>query len=233
MGDPRDPKLELARVFCRVARALLEQEDAEATLRHIVELAVETLEACEYAGISYMQGRRIRPGPVTDRRASVLDQLQSAVGQGPCFDVIKDHEVFVTGRLSEEERWPSFARRAHAESGVQSVLSVRLFAEQETMGALNLYSTTPDAFDDRAVAIATLFGAHAAVALARSREREQLQRAIASRQAIGQAVGILMAQHGLTPGNAFEWLRAASQRLNRRIETIAEAVVRTGEMPEG
>src|SRR5688500_8550226 len=72
---------------------------------------------------------------------------------------------FRTGDLLAETRWPQFSRRAHDETGVTSILAVRLFAEHETMGALNLYSTQPDAFDDTDVAFAAVFATHAAVAM--------------------------------------------------------------------
>jgi GAF domain-containing protein len=229
--DGRDPELELARVFGEVARALLTDDDTETTLRHIMDLAVETVVACEYAGIYYVDKRRIRPGPVTDPAPSILDRIQADAGEGPCFDAIREHEVFRTGCLSDEHRWPTFAPRAHAESGIQSVVAVRLYAEEEGLGALNLYSTKVNAFDDRDVELASVFAVHAAVALARAREREQLKSMIASRQLIGEAVGIVMDQRHVTEDAAFDMLRAASQRLNRRVETIAEDVVRTGEVP--
>src|SRR4051795_3565530 len=59
---------------------------------------------------------------------------------------------FITGDLLAERRWPQFSLRAHQETGVTSILSIRLFVQHDTMGALNLYSTQPDAFDATDVA---------------------------------------------------------------------------------
>ena len=73
-----------------------------------------------------------------------------------CLDAIKDHEVFQTGDLAGEERWPSFATRAHEETGICSIVSIRLFVEEDTMGALNLYATRLDAFDETDVAFASV-----------------------------------------------------------------------------
>jgi AmiR/NasT family two-component response regulator len=44
------------------------------------------------------------------------------------------------------------------------------------------------------------------------------------------AIGILMATHGIRDGAAFDLLRVASQRSNRRLRDIADEVVRTGEL---
>jgi len=40
--------------------------------------------------------------------------------------------VFVTADLLAEQRWPLFAARTVAETGVRSMLSFRLFLEQDT-----------------------------------------------------------------------------------------------------
>ncbi len=66
------------------------------------------------------------------------------------------------------------------------------------MGALNLYSTQPDAFDDRDVAVATVFAAHAAVAWSTSQTIENLKAGMVTRQLIGQAVGLLMVRQDMS-----------------------------------
>jgi GAF domain-containing protein len=48
------------------------------------------------------------------------------------------------------------------------------------MGSLNLYSLQPDAFDDDDLAVASVFGAHAAVALAGAQWEAQLEAKAAS-----------------------------------------------------
>jgi GAF domain-containing protein len=92
----------------------------------------------------------------------VVDELQAET-QGPCIDAILEHEIFVTGSLSGESRWPQLPPRAREEPRVESVLALRLFARQRTMGALNLYSSQLDAFSDQDVAVGSVFAAHAAV----------------------------------------------------------------------
>jgi hypothetical protein len=53
----------------------------------------------------------------------------------------------------------------------------------------------------------------------------QLQRGLASREVIGQATGILMHCEGCTRDHAFDILRRASQRENRKLREIAEELV--------
>ena len=64
-----------------------------------------------------------------------------------------------------------------------------------------------------------------------SREVAQLLRAVESRDVIGQAKGILMERHKLTADEAFDRLRAASQRCNRKVVELARELAETGEWP--
>ncbi len=60
---------------------------------------------------------------------------------------------------------------------------------------------------------------------------EGLEEALLSRDVIGQAKGVLMERLHLTPDQAFEELRSASQKLNRKVRDIAAELADTGEWP--
>ena len=53
------------------------------------------------------------------------------------------------------------------------MLSFRLFVEEDTLGALNLYSRRVDAFDESARAVGAILAAHAAIALTTARTRDR------------------------------------------------------------
>jgi GAF domain-containing protein len=223
-----DADLELAKTFSEVARILIAESDPQATLERIVLLAVQTIDGCEHAGISVIHGKIVTSPASSDEVPAIVDRIQSETGEGPCVDAIREHEVFQTGRLSGERRWPAFTARAIAESGIESVLSLRLFAE-ETMGALNLYSTQIHAFDDRDVVVATVFAAHASVAWSSAQAIENLKVGLITRQLIGQAVGLLMVRQHMSESDALDALQRASQRLNIKLREVAERIVH----PEG
>lgn len=225
MPEPRAQDTELAETFAEVARVLLENHDVDTTLTRICALAVTTVEGCEAAGISIAEGTRVTSRSTTDDLPCIVDLIQSETQQGPCVDAIKKHEVFITGSLSEEKRWPDFAKRAHEETGVESILSLRLFAREDTMGSLNLYSLQPDAFDDQDVAVGSVFAAHAAVALATALHDEQLENKSQSRDLIGMAKGIIIARQNVTEDEAFDILRRASQRMNVKLRELAGRIV--------
>lgn len=214
----------LAETFADVARALLDEDDVDTTLQRICQLAVETVDGCQTAGISIATSKKVTNRSRTDELPRILDEIQSETQEGPCVDAIKEHEVFLTGSLANEKRWPNFARRAHDETGIESVLSLRLFDREDTMGALNLYSATVDAFDDQDVAVGSVFAAHAAVALSNAKQQADLEKKADSRNVIGMAKGIVMARQQVSEDEAFDILRRASQRLNVKLRDLAEQV---------
>jgi GAF domain-containing protein len=219
------PDVELAETFAEIARSLFAEPDAAATLDSIVKLAVEHIDGCEHAGISMIFKGVVSSPASSDEVPATVDRIQAETGEGPCVDAIREHEVFQTGQLSQEERWPEFTRRTRAESDIESILSLRLFAEQDTIGALNLYSSKSDAFDARDVAVGTIFATHAAVAMSNSRKRENLEAALLSRQLIGQAIGLLRARDNISEKAAFDMLKRASQRLNVKLSKVADRLV--------
>ncbi|HVF15162.1 MAG TPA: GAF and ANTAR domain-containing protein, partial [Acidimicrobiales bacterium] len=214
---PQERDVELAGTFAEVARVLLGEDDVEKTLERICRLAVETVDGCQTAGISIASGKEVTSRSRTDEVPRVVDTIQSETQEGPCVDAIKEHEVFMTGRLSREQRWPNFASRAHDETGVESILSLRLFADDRTLGSLNLYSRQVDAFDDHDVAVGSVFAAHAAVALASARHQADLELKAEGRNVIGMAKGIVMARQHVSEAEAFDILRRASQRMNVKL----------------
>lgn len=225
----------LAGQFAGVARALEAEPTVEATLQRIVEVARLIVPGCHHAGITLLRRGRPETPAATDDVSAAVDAVQYEAGEGPCLSAIVEADVFRTGDLAREARWPRFSRPAVECTGVRSVLAYRLFTEDDTLGALNLYSRERNAFDHDAVAVGSILTAHAALAFARARERAQisgLEQAVASNRAIGMAIGILMAMRRVGQDEAFDLLRTVSQRTNRRLREIADDVVHTGQLPE-
>ena len=216
-----------------VARSLTAERSVERVLGRICAVAVAFVPGCERAGISVVRGRRIEAVVSTDGAPPPVDAIRYGTDEGPCLDAIREHETCGIGDLSSEDRWSRFAKRA-SETEVRSTLSLPLYVGDETYGALDLYSRKPDAFTDESRALARALAAHGAIALAGAKEREKtenLERAVETRDVIGQAKGILMHKRGVTADQAFDMLVRASQHLNRRLRDVAEQVALTGNDP--
>ena len=128
---------------------------------------------------------------------------------------------------ADDDRWPAYSRRL-ATFGVESLLVTRLDYSRNNVATLNLYAEMPDAFDDKAKELVAAFAEHASLALASDQLEQHLRIAVESRQAIGQAVGILMERHKLDPDAAFDLLVRASQRGSVKLRDIAARVVEAG-----
>jgi transcriptional regulator with GAF, ATPase, and Fis domain len=214
-----------AEAFAELARSMSGQGDVRRTLQRIVDLAVEAIPGCDHAGISVLKGGKGSTPAASDDVPPLVDAIQYETGEGPCLSAIREHEVFQTGDLRSEARWPRFAARAAEATGVSSMIGFRLFVAGDTLGALNLYSKSVDAFDEASRNAGLVYAAHAAMALSAAMHGEQMDQALQSRDLIGQAKGILMAREGVNADEAFDMLRRASQRLNMKLRDVAGDMV--------
>ena len=225
-----DPN-QLAEDFGELARSLEEQDDPDVMLAEIIAAAVAMVPGVDEGSISVVTGRRnIGSQAPTGDLPMQVDALQEETQQGPCLDAAYKQLTVRVADMASETRWPEFARRA-SQAGAASMLSLQLYVEGDNLGALNLYSRTPNAFDDESEQVGLLFASHAAVAYASVRKEAQLARAVDSRDLIGQAKGILMERYKISPERAFLVLTRASQNSNRKLHDIATELVRHGTVP--
>jgi GAF domain-containing protein len=235
-------QMELARAFADAARALQAIASFPETVQRIVDLAVVTVPGCEHAALSVQANNGHHVPPVaTHPRAALADEVQHRTGEGPCRQALAGEHLVHADNLDADGRWPLFSAGA-LEQGFRSVLSCRLFVprNEETLGALSLYSSVPFAFETAARDIALMFASHAALALAgaeqelRAAVRERnLEEALRSRDVIGQAKGILMEREHISAEEAFERLRRVSQHENRKLRVIAEELAANGAAGNG
>lgn len=232
-----DPAVEITERFSETARALFSAGSVTDTLQRVVDLAVETIEGCDYAGIFLLEEDAVTTPAHTDPVVIEVDTLQHRSGEGPCLDAINNGGAVYADDLAGDARWPRFGPQATA-AGVRTVLALTL-PGNGTNGALNLYARYPQAFGviDRAKGL--LLSALAGLALSSAaahddeeRRLDNLQAALATRAVIGQAQGILIERERITPDQAFDILRRASQHLNIKLRDVAQALVDTGEQPQ-
>jgi AmiR/NasT family two-component response regulator len=106
-----------------------------------------------------------------------------------------------------------------------------LFTNADSLGALNLYAPRPRGFDAEARGEGLAFAAQAAVALRSAQTEQHLRAAMATRNLIGQAQGILMERFKLTAEQAFAVLSRISQQSNVKLRDVAQRLIDTGETP--
>ena len=215
----------------RLSRALhVPRGDLQETLDAVLRSACQVVPGADAAGLNLYVRGKFEPQVVLGAAPHELDDVQRATGDGPCIDASRDQTIVEVTDMRAETRWAGLPARA-VELGVLSMLCVPLWVDEQRLGSLSLYGTTPGAFDEQARNLAGLFATHAALALADARRLSFLNQALQSRDVIGQAKGILMARDRITAGQAFDRLSLASQSLNVKLATLAEVVTETGELP--
>lgn len=203
----------------------------DAVLHRVAELAQATLGDSAAASVTLIQDGRAATAAQTDPVALVLDEAQYDAADGPCLEAAAQDTVLVADDLATEQRWPAFTAAARG-CGIRSTLAAGIVREGAVAAALNVYAVEPAAFGREQIAAAELFASYAAVTLSNAaqlsesrRLADQLSEAMASRAVIEQAKGILVAQRGVSPEEAFRMLASASQSSNRKLRDIAQSMV--------
>jgi GAF domain-containing protein len=226
----------LASEFAQLGRRLLAAPTVAELLNQLVTVAQTVLQGAELVSVTLRDSRGEFSTPVhTDPLAVRLDLMQYSYDEGPCVAATRTPgEGLVTdGDLRTSEHWRHWGPAA-AQLGVRSVLAVGLFpySDPPRMGALNIYSSQPGGLTEIDLDFAVLLASHFAIALAATQaitdaelEASQLREALATRDVIGQAKGVLMERRGCSAEEAFDILRRTSQQLNVKLAELADAVV--------
>jgi GAF domain-containing protein len=217
----------------QLAGELVNVHDVEDTLEGVLDLSVR-IAPCDVASVSLRHGgQKVETTAASDQVAARAHELQQELNEGPCLDVVFDEEgINVIQDLHDSKRWPRWAEHA-TDLGLRSMLAVRLFTREQTIGALDLYSRTPRDYDSDDVLAARLVAARVSAVLAKAQHEQTLWEAIDARHHIGMAQGILMERYSLTPDQAFAVLRRYSQEQNRKLRVVAQEIITTRKLPDG
>jgi GAF domain-containing protein len=227
----RRPSIDAEAAFAELASISLGKESMTSVLERVAGLAKKTIPGVAEASVSLLSNDRATTAAYTGALALDLDETQYGRGYGPCLEAAAGGEVMEITDARQETRWLDYTRAA-VERGSLSSLSVPLPVQQAVYGALNLYAVDANAFDDEAKDLARVFASYGAVAVqnmhlyeSTRQLAENLDLAMQSRAVIEQAKGIVMSQRRCGPADAFDILAAASQRTNRKLRDIAQAIV--------
>jgi hypothetical protein len=200
-------------------------------LELLVDLAIQTLAGVTGASVSVLLSAGGSPETVTASSDlhRELDEHQYQVGDGPCLAAIRsgDEQAVVIG----QGKYSKFEEAA-AQAGIAYVWSLPMATEGGRAGSLNLYSSQVEGELDASSDTARTLAGLATKVLANDEASEKayainarLRAALASRGVIGQAQGIVMARQHIDPDRAFDILRRASQRENRKLRDLATELV--------
>jgi transcriptional regulator with GAF, ATPase, and Fis domain len=163
-------------------------------------------------------------GPVPEQ----LDALQHRLDTGPCLTAAREQTVIRVDDVPADTRWEAF-RAAAVRCGVGSMLCLPLHVDSTVVGTLSLYSDRSAAFTEAEPTVRVL-SVLAASTLSDVRRKVNFEKALESRDLIGQAKGILMYANRVDADAAFRLLADRSKATNTKLVEIARSVVETGSL---
>ncbi len=235
MSDPG----ELAQALAELAKLAGTSDKLDEALERVVEVGLRVTGA-SFGSVTLVDGELLHTMAARDSLSLRIDEIQQETGEGPCLSATERHSMHYLGDTIRDTTWPDFSQRT-LELGLRSVLAFSLWPQHELLGALNFYSRTPNAFMPEQQDIGAILAAQAGALImldkakravnlehrlaAAETEQEHLKKAIETRDVIATAKGILAEREGVSPEQAFDLLRKASQHLNEKLRDVAKEVV--------
>jgi len=212
--------------LAQAARTINQPRSMEETLEAITRTARENIPGFDEVGISLLHADgKVETMAATGDLVWKLDGIQYELGDGPCVSSLHEEPVIVVDHIAHSQRWPDFVPQA-VKLGLKAQMALRLYVDENgTIGGINLYSTSREEIEEHAPQLAQVFAAQAAVALGHAQEVHHLNEALASRQVIGQAIGVLIERFKLDEQAAFNFLARLSSHSNTKLRDVAARVV--------
>jgi putative methionine-R-sulfoxide reductase with GAF domain len=232
--------VEPADAFAQLGRIKLGETDLNGVFSQIAGLAKRAIPGASEVSVTLVPAKGAYTPAFTGDLALALDESQYELGHGPCLDAARSTSTQHIVDMTAESRWPDWTVRA-CEAGAHCSLSIGLPVQEAVTGAVNVYATKPDAFDEDAVAVAVAqtFASYAEVAMAnaylynaKTTLAQHMEIAMRSRAVIEQAKGIIMGDRRCTAEEAFTILSKLSQDTNHRLRDVAVALVKRSTTPK-
>jgi hypothetical protein len=233
-SSPRSAELrQLADALSAVTRRVDDQPGEP--LDRLTEATLDAIPTAEAVSLTVLEKGRFRSRAWTSELARRADSLQYEVGRGPCVDAILEEPANISPDVSADPRWGSWGPRVADELGVRSALAYRLIlhGDDEAIASLNVYSTTPEAFDEESLHLGVVLATHGSLLISAVVARDvaaNLADTLQGNREIGVAMGVLMHRHRLTREQAFDLLRLASQETGTSLAEVATTVADTGDL---
>jgi GAF domain-containing protein len=225
------PPVDLGGALSQMAGLVLSRETVETALELVTTLAATATAGTLGAAVTVVDEHGKRSRAASNQAAEQADALQYELDEGPCLTAWRVGELVRIDDTASDGRWPRWDE-AVSRLGVRSVLSAPLLVGSESIGAMKVYCERPMNYGPHDEHVMRLLAAQAAILLANSQSLQEARRlsrqltdALASRDAIAQATGVLLAQGSPNREDAFATLAAAARESDRSVEDAAHALL--------
>jgi transcriptional regulator with GAF, ATPase, and Fis domain len=231
--EPREQALSAA--FVEMADTLVADYDVIDLAHRLAAHCVTLLPPVAAAGLLLTDEHdQLQLLASSNEQARLVELFQLETDQnGPCLEAFHTGAPVMVEDLSvEDHRWPGFAAQAQ-HHGFQAVQALPMRLREQTIGALNLFSTTPGPLADDELRLGQALADVATIGILQQRTLarhetiiEQLQGALNSRVTIEQAKGALSHRGQVDLDTAFGLLRDYARAHRMRLTELASHVTR-------
>jgi len=222
---------EFADRVAEVAQLLTGDEFPDDVLHRLTGLGTELVPGGTAAAVTIAAEKSGLTFAASDPRLDDLHRAQFDGDDGPVVETLRHNEPRRIDDTATERRWPAFCQAA-ADAGFRSCLVLPLRTDRQPAGAVALYGTAQDVFRGAAHDIALLFAAEGGTAVRNASLYgacrsmvSHLHAGLESRAVIEQAKGVLHAELGVSPEEAFHLLSRYSQNTNQRVRKVSARLV--------
>jgi len=228
-----DASLHTHAVLSLVAREPVRADDQPTVvgrLQRLCRVARRDL-AASGVGVSVVSDRgSLLTAAASSGRSAKIEELQFALGEGPCLAAIaSSRPVHVPDLMAEgASTWPGYAAAAHRH-GVRAVFAFPLRAGAARLGALDVYRDQPGALSPWTSARALGFADVAARTMLDAQESGAMVTGLVdvseTRFEVYQAQGMVMVSLGVTPDEALSRIRAHAFLVDRPLVEVAADII--------
>ncbi|NEM07090.1 GAF and ANTAR domain-containing protein [Geodermatophilus normandii] len=222
---------DLGAALAQMAGLVLSRETVETALELVTSLAATTTAGTLGAGVTVVDEHGKRSRAASNAAVEEADVLQYELDEGPCLTAWRTRELVRIDDTTTDSRWPRW-NDAASRLGVRSVLSAPLLVGDESVGAMKVYCERPMNYGRDDEHVMRLLAGQAAILLANSQSLQearrlgrQLTEALASRDVISRATGVLLARGARSEQDAFATLTATARQAGRSVQDVADALV--------
>ncbi len=225
------PAVNLGAALNQMAGLVLSRETVDTALELVTTLAATTTAGTLGAAVTVVDEHGKRSRAASNAAVEQADALQYEFDEGPCLTAWQTRELVRIDDTTTDGRWPRW-NEAVSRLGVRSVVSAPLLVGEESIGAMKVYCERPMNYGPHDEHVMRLLAGQAAILLANTQSLQearrlslQLTQALASRDAIARATGVLLAQGAASEQDAFATLAATARQSDRPIEDVARALL--------
>ena len=221
----------LTEAFVGLADTLVTDYDVIELLHRLCRDSVTLLQVAATGLLLTDQRGALRVVSSSSEKAHLVELFQVQADEGPCLDCFGASQQVTSVDLEDEARWPRFTRHA-LQAGYRAVHALPMRLRMETIGALNLFMSTPGGLSAEDLRLGQALADVATIGILQERAirrqemfAEQLQAALNSRVVIEQAKGMLAERGKVGMDRAFSLLRGYARANGQRLSDVARDLV--------